>query len=62
MADFGRRRQRCSERPVPIHQRDPREELARRLRPMLLLAPQGEALLEDLNPRRRCGRAKLKVN
>ena len=41
-----------------------REERARRLRPMLLalLAPHGEALLEDLNPSRRRGSAKLEVN
>ena len=40
------------------------EERARRLRKTLLalLAPQGKALLEDLNPSRRCGRAKHKVN
>ena len=49
---------------MPIHQRNAREERARRLRPMLLalLAPQGEALLEGLNPSRWCGRAKLKVS
>ena len=41
-----------------------REERARRLRKTLLalLAPQGEAILKDLSPIRRCGRAKLKVN
>ena len=41
-----------------------REERARRLRKPLLamLAPQREAFVEDLNPSRRCGRAKLNVN
>ena len=40
-----------------------REERARRLRKTLvaLQAPQGEELLEDLNPSSRCGRAKLTV-